>query len=222
MLWEYVYIGSEMVRNSIVGLCHTWPTKESQGKTNHNVPKPVRDVRKNSPTKASASKKKDTRKGTTLLEEARGLGIFLALEPRIMFDGAALLTGAEVIQDATAQDQTVFPGIDGETSTDTNTNDFAAPSDRKEIVFIDTRVEDYQTLMEGIDPNADVILLDSTRDGVEQIAEVLAGRNDIDAIHLIAEGNEAELHLGSEMKPSYIWAPPSSRKSQSAGNTPTF
>ena len=138
------------------------------------------------------------------------MGNLLALEPRIMFDGAALVTGAEVVQDTTAQDQTVIPGIDGETSTDSKPNDssasdalwtsglsLSAPSDRQEIVFIDTRVEGYQTLMEGIDPNADVIILDSTRDGVEQIAEALNGRTDIDAIHLIAEGNEAELHLGT-------------------------
>ena len=127
-----------------------------------------------------------------------------------MFDGAALATGAEVVQDTTIQDQTVSPGIDGENATDSTNADssdneglwssglsLSAPSDRKEMVFIDTRVDDYQTLMEGIDPNAEVILLDSTRDGVEQIAESLNGRTDIDAIHLIAEGNEAELHLGN-------------------------
>ena len=80
------------------------------------------------------------------------MGNLLALEPRIMFDGAAFVTGAEVVQDTTAQDQTTIPGIDGETSTDSNTNDssasdalwasglsLSAPSDRKEIVFIDTQ-----------------------------------------------------------------------------------
>ena len=51
--------------------------------------------------------------------------------------------------------------------------------------------------MEGIDSNADVILLDSTRDGIEQIAEALNGRTDIDALHLMAEGNEADIQLYS-------------------------
>ena len=51
--------------------------------------------------------------------------------------------------------------------------------------------------MEGIDPNADVILLDSTRDGVEQMAEALSGRTDIDAIHIVSHGNQAELFLGT-------------------------
>ncbi|MCP4486732.1 MAG: DUF4347 domain-containing protein, partial [Gammaproteobacteria bacterium] len=66
----------------------------------------------------------------------------------------------------------------------------------QQIVFLDTAVEDYETLMAGIDPNAEIVLLDTNRDGVEQIAEALEGRSGIDAIHLIAEGNAAELHLG--------------------------
>ncbi|MCP4336066.1 MAG: DUF4347 domain-containing protein, partial [Gammaproteobacteria bacterium] len=66
----------------------------------------------------------------------------------------------------------------------------------QQIVFLDTAVEDYQTLMAGIDPNAEIVLLDTDRDGVEQIAEAIEGRSGIDAIHLIAEGNAAELHLG--------------------------
>ncbi|MCA9468850.1 MAG: DUF4347 domain-containing protein, partial [Nitrospira sp.] len=62
----------------------------------------------------------------------------------------------------------------------------SAPSDRKEIVFIDTSVADYQILLNGIDPNAEAVLLDSTRDGIEQMAEILRDRSDIDAIHLIS------------------------------------
>ena len=170
--------------------------------------------RKGTPSKsrAGAIKKKKAQSSKELkeIEASSGLGALVALEPRIMFDGAALATGAEVIQDTTTQDQTAVPGIDGETSAESNSNDSAdsdalwtsglspaAPSDRKEIVFIDTSVEDYQTLMEGIDLNAEVILLDSTRDGIEQIAEILGDRSDIDAIHIISHGNQGELYLGT-------------------------
>ncbi|WP_342347566.1 DUF4347 domain-containing protein [uncultured Nitrospira sp.] len=135
----------------------------------------------------------------------------LALEPRILFDGAALSTGAEVAQDQTAQNQTMS---DTDGHADTNSDavmdtdgeaDWASnfsliaptPANRREIVFIDTRVEDYQILMKGINPAAEVILLDGRRDGIEQIAEILGERTDIDAIHLIAEGDVAELHLGT-------------------------
>ncbi|MDH5499416.1 MAG: DUF4347 domain-containing protein, partial [Nitrospira sp.] len=144
------------------------------------------------------------------VEPVSGIGLLVALEPRIMFDGAALATGAEVLQDTTTQDQTEIPGIDGSTSSDSSTSDssgndalwssglsLSAPSDRKEIVFIDTSVDDYQALMEGIDPNAEVILLDPTRDGIEQIAEILGERTDIDAVHIISHGDSGELQLGT-------------------------
>lgn len=133
----------------------------------------------------------------------------LALEPRILFDGAALATGGEVAQDQTAQDPSI-PGTDADAATYSGetmgtdrdaswSNSFlhATPTDRREIVFIDTRVEDYQTIMQGIHPAAEVILLDARRDGIVQISEELKDRSDIDAIHLIGEGTEAEMHLGT-------------------------
>ncbi len=138
-----------------------------------------------------------------------GLGILLALEPRIMFDGAAFVTGAEVFQEQAPQDfifPDTIPPDNQESTADPLTGSIdlysalstvSTPSDRIEIVFIDTSVEDFQTLMEGIDPNAEVILLDSTRDGIEQIAEILGERTDIDAVHIISHGDSGELRLGT-------------------------
>ena len=40
---------------------------------------------------------------------------------------------------------------------------------RVEIVFVDTSVEDYQTLIAGVDPSARVVLLDGSRDAVDQM-----------------------------------------------------
>ena len=68
---------------------------------------------------------------------------------------------------------------------------------RQEILFLSPSVRDYQQLLDGISPNVEVIILDPTRDGVEQMAEILTGRTGIDAIHLIGDGNEAEMHLGA-------------------------
>ena len=69
--------------------------------------------------------------------------------------------------------------------------------DRKEFVFVDTAVEGYETLLEGINNNAEVFLLDSTKDGVEQIADFLNRKSDIDAVHIVSYGNQAELLLGT-------------------------
>ncbi|MCP5093482.1 MAG: DUF4347 domain-containing protein, partial [Gammaproteobacteria bacterium] len=65
-----------------------------------------------------------------------------------------------------------------------------------EILFIDTAVKDNESLLAGIKSNVEIVYLDPNSDGVEQIAEALDGRSGIEAIHLIAEGNAAELHLG--------------------------
>ncbi|MDH5296846.1 MAG: LEPR-XLL domain-containing protein, partial [Nitrospirota bacterium] len=65
----------------------------------------------------SGAKKKPKTPPVPEPQAARLTGAFFALEPRIMFDGAALATGAEVIQDNTTPDQTAIPGIDGEAST---------------------------------------------------------------------------------------------------------
>ncbi|MCP3972956.1 MAG: DUF4347 domain-containing protein, partial [bacterium] len=46
---------------------------------------------------------------------------------------------------------------------------------------------------------ARIVLLDPQRDGVEQIAETLEGLSGVDAIHLITEGESAQLRLGSSL-----------------------
>ncbi|MBY0248397.1 MAG: DUF4347 domain-containing protein, partial [Nitrospiraceae bacterium] len=74
---------------------------------------------------------------------------------------------------------------------------YDASAARQEIVFVSSSVLEYQQLLDGISPNVEVIVLDSARDGVQQMAEALAGRTGIDAIHLIGHGTEAEIQLGS-------------------------
>lgn len=66
-----------------------------------------------------------------------------------------------------------------------------------EIVFVDTEVEGYETLLKGVDPMAEVIVLDADRDGVHQMAEALAARSGITAIHVVSHGDQAELQLGN-------------------------
>ena len=47
----------------------------------------------------------------------------------------------------------------------------------KAIAFIDTAVPDWKTLVDGVTPGTEVILLDSNHNGVEQIAQKLRGGN---------------------------------------------
>ncbi|MEG5055338.1 DUF4347 domain-containing protein, partial [Microcoleus sp. B13-B6] len=77
---------------------------------------------------------------------------------------------------------------------------FGEKSDRpynpSTIVFIDTAVADYQTLLDGVKLGVEAIVIDSHRDGVEQISEVLANRTNIDSIHLVSHGEPGSLQLG--------------------------
>ena len=74
---------------------------------------------------------------------------------------------------------------------------------RHEIVFVDTGVADYQTLIDDLEANEqpnrhiEIVILDSSRDGIEQISEALAGGQRFDAIHLVSHGSESGVQLGS-------------------------
>ncbi|MEG5064016.1 DUF4347 domain-containing protein, partial [Microcoleus sp. B3-A4] len=65
------------------------------------------------------------------------------------------------------------------------------------LVFIDSSVEDYQSLINGVSPNAKVIILDETLDGIEQITERLAIEQNIEAIHIISHGSPGAVQLGA-------------------------
>src|SRR4028119_468009 len=65
------------------------------------------------------------------------------------------------------------------------------------LVFIDSNVEDYQSLISGVSPNAEVIILDETLDGIEQITERLATKQNIEAIHIISHGSPGAVQLGA-------------------------
>jgi len=68
---------------------------------------------------------------------------------------------------------------------------------RQEIIFVDASVSGYRKIIQGISSDTGVILLDPARDGVTQITQTLAGRRNIDAVHIISHGGSASLNLGA-------------------------
>ncbi len=65
------------------------------------------------------------------------------------------------------------------------------------IVFVDTRVTDYQSLIDGLAPVAEFYLIDELSDGLDQIVARLLGRTGIDALHIISHGSQGEVYLGN-------------------------
>ena len=74
---------------------------------------------------------------------------------------------------------------------------------RHEIIFIDAGVQDYEQLVDDLSAGTgdgvrvEVFILDNSRDGIEQISEVLANYNDIDAVHLVSHGADGLVQLGN-------------------------
>ena len=133
----------------------------------------------------------------------------LSLEQRLMFDAAAAATAAEVQSEQVAQDQAEaavsLEGTDESTTPELQESQellhaigsYSPGESSTEVVFVDPTVPDYEALLAGMGPNVEVVVLDASRDGVEQIAESLTGRSGIDAIHLISHGDAGTLQLGT-------------------------
>ena len=66
-----------------------------------------------------------------------------------------------------------------------------------QIVFIDSRVPDIDQILSGFSPDAEIVMIDPSGDGVSQMEAALAGREGIDAIHIISHGDDGMLLLGN-------------------------
>ncbi|AOR63733.1 putative Ig domain-containing protein [Pectobacterium wasabiae] len=140
-----------------------------------------------------------------------------ALEARMMFDGAvaATVTQADATQNASEAAQPANAAKDdsqthNNNQTDNGQGDHAVTQDngtsdvavagegsRKEVVFIDTSLTDYQTLVDNVPSGVEVILLDGSKDGLSQLTEWAKTHSGYDAIHVLSHGGEGELQLGS-------------------------
>ncbi len=73
----------------------------------------------------------------------------------------------------------------------------STPSQAQSILFIDAQIKDAQILASQVAPGTEVVILKGDQDGVTQITEVLADRQNIENIHIFAHGAEGLLQLGS-------------------------
>ena len=180
-------------------------------------------------------------------------GHLLALEPRMMFDGAAVATAAATV---TAPDianpvpHDVMSGLEtgnmaaapadfaaraahgvprggdgyepsatGEArwSLPDNSHGWARMSEHLEqapvlesyggardadvppasIIFIDTAVENHAALASEWSGRGEIILIDASRDGIDQMMAALAGRSGLESIHIVSHGTANRFMLGT-------------------------
>ena len=108
-----------------------------------------------------------------------------ALEQRIMLDGAGASTALDVI-DERSKDKLLNKNTQkiskfAEHKIDDNSQKLPFDqlardqkrNDRKQVVFIDSQVQDYQTLINAFNKDTEVYLIQSSEDGFKKIDKVL-------------------------------------------------
>ena len=71
-------------------------------------------------------------------------------------------------------------------------NDYHQPT----ILFVDTSVSDYESLLIGLSSNVEVHVLNSNQDGILQIASILQGRSDLRSIQILSHGSNGSIAIG--------------------------
>ena len=108
--------------------------------------------------------------------------VFEQLEPRILLSGTPApdsSTEEAVHVDVKSEDQTeVLDQI-------------------SEILFVDSGVEGYDSLIEGFDHNVEVIVIPEDENGINFITSVLESRENLTGVHIFSHGDDGEITLGN-------------------------
>ena len=114
----------------------------------------------------------------------------LALEPRIMFDGAM----AGDVVDATVGDED--PTLQNIAVNDQEHAE--KESTRNEVVIVDGAIANYQSIISSIGSDADVFILGKNA-ALSDIANLLSDRSGVDAIHIFTHGSPGTLLIGDHL-----------------------
>ncbi|MEI7610332.1 MAG: DUF4347 domain-containing protein, partial [Rhodospirillaceae bacterium] len=156
---------------------------------------------------ASATRRNDHRVRQRLM--------FTALEPRMMFDGAAVAVATTATADATHHTDTtpapdpiaqaianhvlpVDPTAAVSVPIQVRAADPSQDGGKKEVVFVDTNIADYQTLVNGVRAGVEIDLIDGGQSGLAQMARWAESHSEYNAILIISHGAEATLYLGTD------------------------
>ncbi|SDZ69168.1 Ig-like domain-containing protein [Pseudomonas salomonii] len=133
--------------------------------------------------------------------------MIMFLEPRMLFDGAVAATVADAAQadshataDAAAKAQTAEHATaskDTHAQSDAPATPTPVAVPGQTVVFVDARVKDSADLLKGVAPGTQVVQLDASKDGLQQIADYLGSHQGVSSVQIIAHGNSGDLWLGS-------------------------
>ncbi|ALM52439.1 VCBS domain-containing protein [Halomonas huangheensis] len=121
----------------------------------------------------------------------------VALEPRLLFDGAA---AAAVDQDHGSDDNQQ----DGDRHVEANTASEAKTADnanraQKHLVVVDARLDpaQRQTIIDNTSPDAALLVVDAGDNGIDSITSALAGMDGVQSVEIFSHGAEGQFQLGT-------------------------
>ena len=120
----------------------------------------------------------------------------------MLFDGAVAATVADAAQSDAQPTAEAAKTPTADQPADTHApqgqadaTEAAVPG--KSVVFVDSRVKDAGSLLQGVAPGTEVVQLDATKDGLQQIADYLDSHQGVSSVQIIAHGNAGDLWLGN-------------------------
>ena len=139
-------------------------------------------------------------------KRTRSTSRLLALEPRLLFDGAALAAAQDAIQpedsQKDAQDQEHASDKSDATVSQQGHLDFdgsSASLSPQTVVLIDSRVPQYQELAaQALADGAQVHVVSASTSGLSAISDALAQAQNVGHLEIIAFANNGESQLGSD------------------------
>ena len=75
-------------------------------------------------------------------------------------------------------------------------SNFSSEISNQNIIFIDSQVENHSSLVAGV-KEAEVVIIDSSTDGIAQITEVLNQYENITSIQIVSHGDIGSFQIGT-------------------------
>ncbi|NQZ66907.1 MAG: DUF4347 domain-containing protein, partial [Lentisphaeria bacterium] len=129
-------------------------------------------------------------------EEATWQGLE-QLEKRVLLSAS---NGSEILQDDSTSTVIDVPLQPQESSEDVKSDSILETVEAlslNSLAIINWDVQDPQTMINGLPIGTAHVILDGDRDGVQQIAEILANYSDLDAVHIFSHGQAGSISLGN-------------------------
>src|SRR5210317_74271 len=124
------------------------------------------------------------------------------LEQRLLFSADVVPGLDSIAVDEQVLVENVTSDVQAEREASPQTVEQTAAEARWELVFVNENIADYEQLiadLQGSDANRiiEVVVLESDRDGIEQVSDILAERSDLAAVHFISHGADGQINLGN-------------------------